>query len=167
MGHFRGLKRPPNCKICHIFPFFGQIRAWNMSAWPLMARNRFGALKRHQKKILHITYLQKLAKLAPKMNQFSIQFNKNVGLHIAAHYGILWHTTVHNDAQQSTTAHNSAQWRTTVHYGAQQCSTALYSLLRPTILFRWLKTRNAPLKSCRSCCCILLCLKLISNIAKS
>ena len=35
--------------------------------------------KTSKKITFHITYLQKLAKLAPKMNQFSIQFNKNVG----------------------------------------------------------------------------------------
>ena len=50
-------------------------------------------------------------------------------LRIASHYGILWRTMVHNDAQQSTTAHNSAQWRTTVHNGALLRSTVYYGLL--------------------------------------
>ena len=56
-------------------------------------------------------------------------------LRIAAHYGILWHTMVHNDAQQSTTAHNSAQWHTTVHYSALQCTMVLYCALQSTTAY--------------------------------
>ena len=66
MGHFRGLKRPPNWKICHIFPFFGQIRAWNMSAWPLMARNRFSAFKRHHKNVLTYYLFAEIGQTSPQ-----------------------------------------------------------------------------------------------------
>ena len=55
---------------------------------------------------LHITYLQKLAKLAPKMNQFSIQLNKNVGF-----YKLF--------ERRCMTAHDGARRHTTAYYGAE------------------------------------------------
>ena len=58
---------------------------------------------------LHITYLQKLAKLAPKMNQFSIQLNKNVGFYKLFERRCM---TAH-DGARCTTAYDGIRRRTT------------------------------------------------------
>ena len=50
---------------------------------------------------LLVTYLQKLAKIAPKMNQFSVQLNKNVGFDIPP-----WNCVIQNGGEESTPSRN-------------------------------------------------------------
>ena len=148
MGHFRGLKRPPNWKICHIFPFFGQIRAWNMSAWPLMARNRFSAFKRHHKNVLTYYLFAEIGQTSPQNEP--ILYPTQQKCWILKLFERLC-MTAHDSAQRHTKLHDGARRRTTAHDGALRCTTAHYSALRRTTVHYGLLWRSMAYRSTAYC----------------
>ena len=139
MGHFRRLKRPPNWKICHIFPFFGQIRAWNMSAWPLMARNRFSAFKRHHKNVLTYYLFAEIGQTSPQNEPILYPTQQKCWILklferrcMTARDGARWRTSYDGLLQHRnwrTTEHNSVLRRTTAYYGALRRTMAYYGVL--------------------------------------